>query len=102
MWKIPEELARGELKEEMGLNAGQMTCLGTLWVAYGFCRQRQHVFLATGLTPTETERDAEEHDLAVRCVPVGEFEEMMLSGQIRDNCTMAAWGLYLLWKSRQG
>ena len=67
----PEELARGELKEEMGLNAGQMTCLGTLWIAYGFCRQKQHVFLATGLTPTETDPDAEEHDLAVRCVPVG-------------------------------
>jgi 8-oxo-dGTP pyrophosphatase MutT (NUDIX family) len=98
----PEELARGELKEELGLDAEHMTCLGTLWVAYGFCRQRQHVFLATGLTPTETERDAEEHDLVVRRVPIDEFEQMMLSGQIRDNCTLAAWGLYLLWKARQG
>ena len=29
----PEELARGELKEEMGLDAAQMTYLGTLWIA---------------------------------------------------------------------
>ena len=48
----PEELARGELKEEMGLDASQMTLLGTLWIAYGFTRQRQHVFLASGLTAT--------------------------------------------------
>ena len=98
----PEELARGELKEEMGLDAANMTHLGTLWIAYGFTKQRQHVFLATGLTPTETERDPEEHDLVIRSIPVEEFEQMMLTGQVRDNCTLAAWGLYLLWKARQG
>jgi 8-oxo-dGTP pyrophosphatase MutT (NUDIX family) len=98
----PEELARGELKEELGLDAAQMTCLGTLWIAYGFTRQRQHVFLATGLTPTERDPDTEEHDLIVRSVPVEEFEQMMLDGVIRDNCTLAAWGLYLLWKARRG
>jgi hypothetical protein len=33
---------------------------------------------------------------------VSEFEEMMLAGEIRDASTLAAWGLYLLWKARQG
>ncbi|MGH9599431.1 MAG: NUDIX domain-containing protein [Terracidiphilus sp.] len=98
----PEELARGELKEELGLDAAQMTFLGTLWIAYGFARQRQHVFLATGLTPTAKEPDAEEHDLAMRCVTVEEFEQMMLDGTIRDNCTLSAWALYRLWSARQG
>jgi 8-oxo-dGTP pyrophosphatase MutT (NUDIX family) len=98
----PEELARGELKEEMGLNAAYMTRLGTLWIAYGFVKQKQYVFLATGLTPTETKRDPEEHDLVIRSIPVEEFERMMITGQVRDNCTLAAWGLYLLWKARQG
>jgi ADP-ribose pyrophosphatase len=96
----PEELARGELKEELGLNAAEMTHLGTLWIAYGFARQRQHVFLATGLTPTDKEPDPEEHDLVVHCVPVEEFERMMLTGQIRDNCTLSAWALYMLWKAK--
>jgi len=98
----PEELARGELKEEMGLDAAEMTQLGTLWIAYGFTRQRQHVFLATGLTQTEKQPDPEEHDLVVRSMPVEEFEELMLNGTVRDNSTLAAWGLYLLWKARQG
>jgi 8-oxo-dGTP pyrophosphatase MutT (NUDIX family) len=98
----PEELARGELKEEMGLHAANMTLLGTLWIAYGFVKQKQHVFLATGLTQTEKEPDPEEHDLVIRSVPVEEFEQMMLDGRVRDNCTLSAWGLYLLWKARQG
>ena len=46
--------------------------------------------------------DAEEHDIAVRSVTIGEFERMMLEGVIRDGCTQAAWALYLMWKTRQG
>jgi 8-oxo-dGTP pyrophosphatase MutT (NUDIX family) len=98
----PEELARGELREELGLDAAEMTYLGTLWIAYGFTRQPQHVFLATGLTPAEKEPDPEEHDLTVHTFTVAEFEEMMLTGVIRDNCTLSAWGLYLMWKARNG
>jgi ADP-ribose pyrophosphatase len=97
----PEELARAELKEELGLDAKEMTYLGTLWVAYGFANQKQHIFLANGLTPTEKEPDPEEHDLIAHCVLVEEFERMMLSGVIRDSCTLSAWGLYLLWKARK-
>ena len=97
----PEELARGELREELGLDAAEMTYLGWLWIAYGFTRQKQHVFLATGLTAAEKDPDPEEHDLVVRSVTLDEFQQMMLGGTIRDGCTLAAWGLYLLWKARQ-
>ena len=97
----PEELARGELQEELGLKAEHMTQLGTMWIAYGFARQREHVFLATGLSPTEKTPDTEEHDLIAHSVSIQEFEHMMLDGTIRDECTLAAWGLYLLWKTGQ-
>jgi len=97
----PEELARGELREETGLNASEMTQLGTLWVAYGFTRQKQHVFLATGLTQADKDPDPEEHDLVVHSIAIEEFEQMMLDGTIRDSCTLAAWGMYLMWKGRQ-
>jgi len=97
----PEELARGELKEETGLEAAEMVHLGELWIAYGFTRQKQHMYLATGLTQTAKKPDAEEHDLAVRSVSIEKFEEMMRAGEVRDGCTLAAWGLYLLWKARQ-
>lgn len=97
----PEELARGELREEIGMHAAEMVYLGVQWIAYGFNRQKQHIFLATGLTPVDKEPDPEEHDLTVHCVTVEEFEQLMLSGAIRDNCTLAAWALYLMWKARQ-
>ncbi len=97
----PETLARGELKEETGLRAENMIYLGAHWIAYGFTRQKQHVFLATGLSQEEQEPDNEEHDIVVRNLPVREFEQMMLEGKVRDGCTLAAWALYLLWKARQ-
>jgi 8-oxo-dGTP pyrophosphatase MutT (NUDIX family) len=97
----PEELARGELKEELGLDASHMNYLGWLWIAYGFLRQKQHVFLATGLSEVEKDPDPEEHDLVVRSFTVEEFEHMMLTGVIRDNCTLSAWALYLMWRRRQ-
>jgi len=98
----PEELARGELKEELGLEAAEMTYLGSNWIAYGFTRQRQHVFLATGLHATEKTPDAEEYDLVAHSVPIAEFERLMFEGKIADVCTQSAWALYLLWKARRG
>jgi 8-oxo-dGTP pyrophosphatase MutT (NUDIX family) len=98
---IPEELARGELREETGLTADRMTLLGELWIAYGVMRQKQFIFLAEGLTQGQTERDVEEHDLIVHRVPVSEFEAMLLDGRIRDNCSAAAWGLYKVWRERR-
>ncbi len=97
----PEELARGELREETGLIAARMTHLGTLWIAYGFVHQREHVYLATGLTPDAADPDPEEHDLAMRAVSIDQFEQMILDGTIRDSCTVSAWGFYKLWKERQ-
>ena len=97
----PEEMARGELKEETGLAAERMTLLSTLQIAYGVMNQKQHVFLAEQLTTGVATPDAEESDLAVRRVSVAEFEGMIVDGTIVDNCTVAAWGLYRLWRERR-
>ena len=101
-WEEPDvdihELARGELREETGLRAGSLQYLGPMWVAYGFCNQRQHAFLATELSAGETELDPEEHDLTLHRVPVQEFEQMLRQGRIQDCCTLAAWGLFKVWQ----
>jgi ADP-ribose pyrophosphatase len=97
----PEELARGELREETGLLVERMTHLADHWIAYGAMRQIHHVYLAEGLTPGETERDPEEHDMTVHRVPVSEFESMLLDGRVMDNCTVAAWGVYRVWRDRR-
>jgi len=97
---VPEEMARGELREETGLIAARMTELVTLQIGYGVMNQKHHVFLAEELTQGAHERDAEESDLEVHRVPVTEFEAMMLDGRIVDNCSVAAWGVYRLWRER--
>ena len=98
---VPEEMARGELREETGLTAARMTQLATLQIAYGVMNQKHHVFLAEGLTRGEPDPDAEETDLVVRRVSVGELEAMMVDGTIVDNCSVAAWGIYRMWRERQ-
>ena len=97
---VPEELARGELKEETGLTAERMTHIVDLQIAYGVMNQRHHVFLAEGLRAGAKEPDPEETDLVVRRVSVQKFEEMLLDGRIVDNCTAAAWGVYRVWRAR--
>jgi len=104
-WEKPEvnqeEMARGELREETGLRAERMTELAQLQIGYGVMNQRHHIFLAEGLTRGENSRDPEEHDMEVHRVTIAEFEEMMLDGRVVDNCTLAAWGIYLLWQKRK-
>ena len=93
----PEALARGELLEETGLTAQKMTMLSTLQIAYGVMNQKHFVFLAEGLTAGAAQPDDEEHDLVLKRVSVEEFERMVLAGEIVDNCSVAAWGLYKIW-----
>jgi 8-oxo-dGTP pyrophosphatase MutT (NUDIX family) len=104
-WEVPapdpEAMARGELAEETGLRAEQMTRLADLWIGYGVMRQRHHVYLAEGLVTGPTKRDAEEQDMTVHRVAVSEFEAMLLDGRVMDNCTAAAWGVYCVWRKRQ-
>ena len=97
----PDEMARGELREETGLTARRVVPLAKLWIGYGVMRQLHHVFLAEGLTPGEHDRDPEEHDMTVHRVSVAEFETMLMDGRVMDNCSAAAWGVYRVWRDRQ-
>jgi ADP-ribose pyrophosphatase len=95
---IPRELARGELREETGLTAGRMTELPWMWIAYGFTRQRQHVFVAEELVPGGHQRDQEESDMEIVRMPIAAFEQKLREGEIRDVCTLGAWASYRLWR----
>ena len=91
-----EELAARELREETGLRAGSMVRLGMLDVAPGMSSQRGWVWLATGLTEGEHEREHEEQDMRSAWFSRAEMERMMLDGELTDAQTLAAWALYLL------
>lgn len=92
----PEELARGELAEETGLRAAHVEKLGYLHLAYGFCDQGYHAFLATGLTRGERDLDPEEVGLVARRFPLAEMRLMIVEGEITDATTVAVLGLLAL------
>jgi 8-oxo-dGTP pyrophosphatase MutT (NUDIX family) len=89
-----EELAAGELREETGLVAESLTHLGRLHTAYGFCSQRYDVFLATGLTAGDTEREVTEQDMVHEWRSVAEIRAMVKRGEFADAHSLAALALY--------
>lgn len=87
----PAELAADELREETGLRAESMEMLGQLDVAPGASSQRGWVFLATGLTEGEHEREHEEQDMRSAWFTGAQIDAMMMDGTITDAQSMAAW-----------
>ncbi|MBC4015662.1 NUDIX hydrolase [Siccirubricoccus deserti] len=92
----PEDVARGELREETGLIASEITEVGHLFPLYGTSTQAYRIFLATGLVRGERSPDPEEQDLVTRAFPLAEVEAMILDGTIRDAATVAALGMLRL------
>ena len=92
----PVGMARGELREETGLVAAQMTYAGHLFEACGYATQGYHIFMATDLRRTEDDREREEQDLVTREFPLSEAERMIRGGEIKDSTTVAALGLLRL------
>ena len=92
----PIALANRELREETGLRATSMELLGMLDVAPGMSSQRGRVFLATGITEGEHDREHEEQDMHSQWFSGAQLERMIREGEITDAQSIAAWALLLL------
>ena len=92
----PADLAARELREETGLRAASMVVLGQLDVAPGMSSQRGWVFLATGITEGEHDREPEEQDMHSEWFTGEQIERMIVDGVITDAQSMAAWTLLRL------
>lgn len=86
-------LAAGELQEETGLVAGNMTYLGHQYLAYGLSNQGYHMYLATDLTFKARQLDAEEEGLITGKFSLSDFENMILSGEIKDATSVNVYGI---------
>lgn len=95
----PAALAARELREETGLHASELVALGQLDVAPGMSSQRGWVFLATGITEGEHDREHEEQDMHSAWFTRADVEQMMRDGVITDAQSIAAWALMLLCKA---
>ena len=92
----PIEIARGELQEETGLIAAEVTHCGHLFQGYGYASQGYHVFLAKGLHRATAALEPEEQDLVIGTFASAEVERMITDGEIKDATTVAAFGLLRL------
>lgn len=92
----PTELAARELREETGLRATSFEALGLLDVAAGMTSQRGWVFLATGISEGDSDREHEEQDMRSEWFGREDVEEMIRSGVLADAQSVAAYGLFLL------
>ncbi|RME89387.1 MAG: NUDIX hydrolase [Anaerolineae bacterium] len=85
----PEACARREIREETGLAAAELTCLGGFYLAPGYSTEYMTVYLATGLHPDPLEADADEF-LHLEAVPIPEALRMAEDGTIPDAKSLAA------------
>ncbi|MBS1870171.1 MAG: NUDIX hydrolase [Actinobacteria bacterium] len=85
--------AQRELREETGMAAASWRLLGRLESMNGICDERQHVFLATGLSDGEPDRQEEDGITAVRTVPFADVLRMVAAGEIADGQTVSSLAL---------
>lgn len=99
-WEIPrggsqpgetnmQRAAERELAEEAGVLAAHWEELGAVDVGNGVLNDVQSLFLATGLTATNTNFDPEE-DIAIIWKPFDEAAAMAMNGTITEVCSVAA------------
>jgi ADP-ribose pyrophosphatase len=85
----PAVCAARELQEETGCTAERVERLTTIYTTPGFCDERIHLFLATGLTMGEHARERDEF-LEVHTLPLSRVLAMIESGDIHDAKTVVA------------
>ncbi len=75
--------AKRELREETGFTAQTYVYLGADYVSPGFCTEKIHVYLATGLTAGEAQPDGDEF-VEVYAYPLDALVDMVMDGTICD------------------
>ena len=85
----PAVCAAREIREETGMAASQLTKLGDFYLAPGYSTEFMHVYLATDLSYSPLEADADEF-LSVEKVPVAEAMQKAERGEVPDAKSLAA------------
>jgi ADP-ribose pyrophosphatase len=84
----PESIARRELLEETGIQAGKFEYLGRIHTSNCFVDEVCHLFLASSLTPGTPLPDAVEV-IRLRREPLATVVQMVIDGTITDSITVA-------------
>lgn len=91
--ETPESCARREIREEIGMSAGQIQKIGEFFLAPGYSTEYMYVFLATELKPDPLPGDQDEF-LSVEPIPLEQALAMAHAGDLLDAKSLVA--LFLL------
>jgi ADP-ribose pyrophosphatase len=88
----PLHAAGRELEEEVGRRASVIEPIGSYLTSPGFCDERMHAYLATGLTRVPQRLEAGEE---IEIVPMRprEIDAAIADGRIEDGKSIVAWHL---------
>jgi ADP-ribose pyrophosphatase len=84
----PLACAERELQEETGYHPGKIEAIGGIYVAPGYTTEYIHLFVATELTESRLDGDADEF-IEVERVPLPEAVAMIERGDIIDGKSIA-------------
>jgi ADP-ribose pyrophosphatase len=91
----PEICAAREVREEIGMSAGHMQLIGSVYLAPGYSSELNHIFLATKLTPAPLKQDDDEF-LTVKKFSKHDLMALIQDGGLLDSKSLAALYLYQL------
>lgn len=91
----PEYCARRELEEETGYKANRFEKLTAFYTTPGFCTERLHIYLATGLSNLPGGQSLEEGEasISIERIRLAEALDMIASEEIVDGKTIV--GLFM-------
>ncbi len=84
----PEDTAKRELQEEIGMAAETLIPLGGFYMAPGYSTEFMHCYLASGLTASALEQDEAEY-IRLERYSIEEAYRMFTDGEIIDGKTLA-------------
>jgi len=85
--ELPEDCARRELEEEVGVLAGRIVKLAEFYTTPGFCEEKLWVYLATELAETQQALEGDEL-VEIERVSFPRAIEMISDGEIEDAKTI--------------
>ena len=85
-----EEVARKELREEVGATAKSLTYVGFFYPANSMSDEKCHVFLATGVELSKEQKTESSESIEIQLVPAAKAVDLARSGVIKTApCALA-------------
>ena len=91
--EMPGTCAARELREEIGMAAGELNQVGSIYLAPGYSNELNHIFVAKNLKPDPLQQDEDEFLSSVKH-SADEIRTLIMKGVLNDSKSLAALHLY--------